>query len=458
MDARCILLEFECKVSAIFEKSNTMFKNKTVGWLKCSSRQRIVIFVHLIKMCNFAEKYAAMAKYDFDTVIERRGTGAMKYDSLKALFGREDVTPLWIADMEFAAAPEITQAMLRRFSHPVYGYACTPQSYWQSIRSWLKRRHNFNVEQSELAFVPGVVRAIAYALNFFTCAGDKVVIQPPVYHPFRLVTEGNGRVVVENPLVPAADGRSYEMDLAGLEQIFATEHPKLMILCNPHNPAGIQWSRGTLAAVGTLARKYGVVVVSDEIHGDLMLYGRAHVPFLDAGEDAAAVGIAFGAPSKTFNIPGLVSSWAVVRNPELREPFYKWLEVNEFSAPNFTATTGTEAAYTCGEEWLNELIPYIEGNIEAVETFFAEKCPAIKVMRPQASFLIWLDCRELGLTQPELENLFINKAGLALNSGTMFGTQGEGFMRLNIAQPRASLLKALASLEGIACPAEAVNA
>lgn len=396
-----------------------------------------------------------MEKYDFDCVIDRHNTGAMKYDSLTELFGRADITPMWIADMEFAASPEIRKALADRFNHPVYGYASTPDSYWTSIRKWLERRHNFKVSREELTFVPGVVRAIAYAVNFFTSKGDKVVIQPPVYHPFRIVTEGNGRVVVENPLIPTEDGTGYRMDLEGLEKIFATERPKLMILCNPHNPVGIQWSRETLAEVGRLARKYGVIVVSDEIHGDLMLYKRPHIPFLDASEDAAAVGIAFGAPSKTFNIPGLVSSWAVVRNPELRKPFYEWLEVNEFSAPNFTATTGTEAAYTHGEPWLNQLLEYIEGNIEAVENFFVENCPDIKVIRPQASFLIWLDCRNLDMTQDELVDFFVNKAHLALNSGTMFGTQGKGFMRLNIAQPRAGLIKALGSVVKALAPVTA---
>ncbi|MDE6460679.1 MAG: PatB family C-S lyase, partial [Paramuribaculum sp.] len=334
-----------------------------------------------------------MGKYDFDRVIDRKGTGAMKYDALTELFGRADITPLWIADMEFAAAPEIQKALVDRFNHPVYGYASTPESYWNSIQNWLQKRHNFSVSREELTFVPGVVRAIAYAVNFFTTKGDKVVIQTPVYHPFRIVTEGNGRTVVENPLIPSNDSTGYKMDLEGLEKIFATERPKLMILCNPHNPIGIQWSKETLAQVGKLARKYGVIVVSDEIHGDLMLYKRRHIPFIEAGEDAAAVGIAFGAPSKTFNIPGLVSSWAVVRNPELRKPFYNWMEVNEFSAPNFTAMVGTEAAYTHGEPWLDELLEYIQGNIEAGESFFADNCPDINVIRPEASFLIWLDCR-----------------------------------------------------------------
>lgn len=386
----------------------------------------------------------SMMKYNFDTVIDRKGTGAMKYDALERLYGNSGLTPLWIADMEFAACPDIVNALISRFSHPVYGYAETPESFWESICDWLGKRHGYRPDREALAFVPGVVRGIAYALNFFSRPGARVVIQEPVYHPFREVAEGNDRLVINNPLIPTPDG-GYAMDLEGLERIFSTERPKIMILCNPHNPAGIQWDIDTLRQVARLAKKYGVIVLSDEIHGDLMLWGGKHIPFASVSPEAAEVSVTFGAPSKTFNIPGLVSSWMIVPNKQLRAPFYRWMEANEFSVPTFTATVGTEAAYRHGEQWLDELLSYLEGNVVAVEKFFAGNCPQIKPLRPQASFLVWLDCRELGLAQAELVDWFKSR-GLALNDGAMFGAAGNGFMRLNIAQPRATLLAALASL------------
>lgn len=386
-----------------------------------------------------------MGKYDFDKVIDRKDTGCVKYDGLKELFGDEGLTPLWVADMDFEVCPAITDALDRRYSHHVFGYPRTPESYWNSIISWLNRRHGLVVDREELTFVPGVVRGISYAINFFTRPGDAVVIQTPVYHPFRIVTEGNGRRIIENPLKERPDGL-YDMDLEGLERIFAEERPAMMILCNPHNPVGIQWDAATLRTVAALARKYGVKVISDEIHGDLMLYGQPHIPFCSVSDDAAAVGITFGAPSKTFNIPGLVSSWAIVRNPELREGFYRWLEVNEFSAPTFTATVATEAAYNEGEQWMTELIEYIEGNVDAVVEFVDANMPGVRAVRPQASFLVWLDFRDLGLSRDELIDRMQGKARLALNDGAMFGSQGAGFMRLNVALPRAELMRCLGQM------------
>ena len=383
-----------------------------------------------------------MKKYDFDCVIDRHGTAAVKYEGLDAMFGRHDVTPLWIADLDFAVCPDIVAALKRRLEHPVLGYSEAPESYWQAIIDWQRRRHDFTIERHELAFVPGVVKGIAYAVNFFTQPGDRIVIQPPVYHPFRMVIEGNFRRVVENPLI--FDGKSYHMDLEGLRRVIDYERPRMMILCNPHNPIGIQWDRDTLTEVARICRSSGVVVVSDEIHGDLMLGGGKHLPFVDSCEEARSIAITLGAPSKTFNIPGLVSSWMVVKGDALRRDFYKWLEANEFSAPVMIYTIGAEAAYTAGEQWLDEMLEYVADNITFVENYLREHlCGKVTMVRPEASFLVWLNFNELGLSQEELMHLLLDKAHLALNDGAMFGRQGLGFMRLNVGTPRCVLAQAL---------------
>ncbi len=382
--------------------------------------------------------------YEFDQIIDRHGSGCAKFSELRELFGRDDLLPLWIADMDFAVCPEITDALRRRIDHPIYGYAAVPDSYWQSIIDWLGQRHHFAVTREELTFVPGVVKGIGYAVNFFSRPGDKILIQPPVYHPFKRVIEGNKRLVVENPLV--FDGERYTMNLEELERLVKEEHPRMMILCNPHNPIGIQWDKETLAEVGRICREGGVTVISDEIHGDLVLYDKPHYPFAACSDDCAAVAVTFGAPSKTFNIPGLVSSWCVVKNPELRRDFYEWLEVNEFSSPTFVSTIGTEAAYRNGSRWLAEAMSYIQTNIKVVRDFLAENLPEVGMVEPEASFLVWMDFRKLNLSHEELVDLVVRKAHLALNDGEMFGAQGHGFMRVNVATPRCCLVEALKAL------------
>lgn len=233
------------------------------------------------------------------------------------------------------------------------------------------------------------------------------------------------------------------MDLDGLEEVITREKPTMMILCNPHNPIGIQWSAETLARVAAICRSHGVTVVSDEIHGDLVLYGKPHIPFVDVSADARAVGITLGAPSKTFNIPGLVSSWVLVKDPELRRDFFHWLEVNEFSAPMMISALGAEVAYTHGEQWLDEMVGYVEDNIDFAVNFVDRHIPGVRIIRPQASFLLWVDFRGLGLSQNELMDLLLDKAHIALNDGTMFGAQGLGFARLNVGTPRSVLATAL---------------
>lgn len=384
-------------------------------------------------------------KYNFDKIIERHGTESIKYDGLRQLFGKEDLIPLWVADMDFEVCPEITASLQQRLNHHIYGYSCTDDSYWQSIIDWERNTHDFNFTRDELTYIPGVVKGIGFAVNYFTNKGDKIVIQEPVYHPFRNVAEGNGRIVLNNPLVK--DGDFFTMDLEGLEAIFRDEHPRMMLLCNPHNPIGITWDIEILRKVGTLARRYGVVVVSDEIHADLAMFGHTHHVFASVSDDSAAVAVTLSAPSKTFNIPGIVSSWCVIKNPDLRKGFFEWLEANEFNEAPFFSTIATESAYKCGSEWLDQAKNYIENNIIAVEEYCAKHIPAIKPIRPQASFLVWLDCSALNLSHEELVDLFVNKAGLALNDGEMFGLGGNGHMRLNVGTPRKILLKALDNLK-----------
>lgn len=379
-----------------------------------------------------------MGKYNFDCVIDRRHSDAIKYCELNKWFNADDLLPMWIADMDFCVCPEITDALRHRVDHPVYGYSTVPDNFYPTIAKWLDRRHGFKVSENELTFIPGIVKGIGFVINRFCQPGDKIVIQPPVYHPFKRVIEGNGCVALNNPLIRYED--SYEMDLDGLDEIVRREHPRMMILCNPHNPIGIQWSREVLARVADICASEGVIVVSDEIHGDLMLHGKPHIPFLSVSHNARHVGIMLGAPSKTFNVPGLVSSWCVIKDEKLRKSFFDWMEVNEFNAPTCFATIGAISAYTYGEQWLNEALDYIEDNIAYVEKEI--ECITngrIRVYHPQASFLLWLDCRGLGLDHDHLFKFFVNEGKLALNDGAIFGDEGIGFMRMNVATSRTMI-------------------
>lgn len=380
----------------------------------------------------------------YDNPPCRRGTDCVKYDSLQERYGSAELIPLWVADMDFPVAKEISDAIIERCSHPVYGYHRVPDSYWRAVVRWISKGYGFTPLASELSYIPGIVRGIGYAINYYTAPGDRILIFSPVYHPFKMLTEGNGRVCVEEPLkTDPATGR-FEIDFESLERRVEEQKPVMMILCNPHNPGGRQWSLDELRKIASVAARHNVIVISDEIHGDLMLDGKVHNSYFSAGEDAVKTGIMFGAPSKTFNIPGLVSSWIVTRNPELRDGFYKWLEVNEFNAPTFYATVSTEAAYEFGREWLGNTLRYIEENMDYLESRIDEIAP-IKSIRPDASYLVWLDCRALGLDQESLNRLFID-AGLALNDGAMFGKEGEGYMRLNVALSRMKLGTAIDNL------------
>ena len=382
-----------------------------------------------------------MKTYDFDKIIERRGSGAIKCDALGKFFGKDDLIPMWVADMDFETPDFITEALMERMKHPVFGYTAEPEDYRPAICDWIAERHGWQVKSEWLSYIPGIVKGIGMVINVFMKEDEKVIIQPPVYHPFRLVPQKNHREVVFNPLRELPGG-GYEMDFENLEAV-CDDKCRILILSNPHNPAGIVWPRETLERLASFCHSRGIIVISDEIHCDMALYGNRHIPFASVSPEAAACSITFGAPSKTFNIAGIVSSYSIVPNDELRMRFHEWMEANEMNAAPLFSPIATIAAFRKGEEWRKQMLEYVEGNIDFLTGYCRENMPKIKPLRPQASFLVWLDCRGLGLDHDQLIDLFINKAGLALNDGEMFNPGGQGFMRLNVGTPREILKSAL---------------
>ena len=386
-----------------------------------------------------------MKHYNFDEIIDRKGTSCVKYDGLKNAYqGKENLIPLWVADMDFATPDFIVEALKKRCEHPVFGYTFDDDEYYESIQTWLDYKYHWKTEREWISYIPGIVKGIGLAVQCFTQPGDKVIIQPPVYHPFRLVPTRMGREVVYNPL-KLEDG-VYKMDFEQLESLIDKDC-KMLILSNPHNPGGVVWEKEALVKLAQICSAHGILVISDEIHAEMTYPQFRHHPFATVSEEAAACSVTFMAPSKTFNIAGIVSSYALVPDSRIREKFYSFLEAGELNAGTIFAFTATKAAYTYGAEWLQQMRSYVIENVNFVDEYLKKNIPQIKVYRPQASFLVWLDCRELKLTQPELVQLFEDKAGLALNDGTMFGKEGEGFMRLSIGCPRSILNQALESLK-----------
>ena len=383
-------------------------------------------------------------KYDFDQIIDRSNTNSVKVDSLKEVFGKDNLIPLWVADMDFLSPPEITTAMKERVEHGVFGYVKPAKAYYTSIISWLENRHNWSVNKNTIKFVPGVVKGIAFAIDEFTNINDKIIIQPPVYPPFKTTTKGLNRKCVRNPLI-FKDGQ-YQMDFENLKELAVTDC-KMLILCNPHNPGGRCWTKEELSKLAEICFDNDILVISDEIHSDLVLPNHKHIPFSTVSEKAAQNNITLMAPSKTFNIAGIVSSFAVVEDEEIRKRYFSYLDARQLGEGTIFGYLAAQYAYEYGGEWLNQAIDYIQQNIEFVDEYLQKNIPQIKAVIPEASFLIWLDCSKLKLTQTELTNLFIHKANLALNSGTMFGKEGEGFMRLNVGCPRSTLEKALDNLK-----------
>ncbi|UQZ36006.1 cystathionine beta-lyase [Paenibacillus sp. PK3_47] len=379
-------------------------------------------------------------KYDFDRVIDRSNTRSYKWDQSEKLFGNKNVLPLWVADMDFESPPAVQEALLRRVRSGIYGYSVTSESYRQAIVHWFRRRHDWEIKPEWITDSPGIVTSLSLSVELFTQPGDQVIVQTPVYYPFYDVILMNNRKVAENPLI-LKNGR-YEMDYAQLEELMKGG-AKLLLLCNPHNPGGRVWGREDLQRLGDLCVQYGVTVISDEIHCDLALPGHKHIPFASLSEEIADITLTTLAATKTFNLPGLQTSYIVAKNPQLKRRFDLKLKTLSLHMAHFLAPEAVEAAYNEGEEWLDGLVQYIAGNVEYAISYLEEQLPQVKVMRPEGTYLLWLDCRELGLDIDGLKRLMFQEAEVAFSEGSVFGTEGRGRLRINLACPRSLLAEGL---------------
>jgi len=403
-------------------------------------QERQIKFTDNIKEYSFQYKNLKKMQYNFDEIIDRRNTGAVKIEMCKKIFGTEDLIPLWVADMDFRTPNFIRNAIIKRNEHPILGYSVPSEDYFKSVINWIDYLHHWKVEREWLGFLPGIVPGLAFAVNAFTQINDEIIIQPPVYPPFINVPSQNGRKVVFNTLKDV--NGQFEMDLEDFERKI-TGKTRLFILCNPHNPGGRIWDMETLKKVAEICYKNGILVVSDEIHSDMALNGNIHIPFASVSEQAEQNSITYMAPSKTFNMAGLISSSYIIPNKEIRRKFSGFLENSELASGNIFAYIAAQAAYENGAVWLKEMLEYVQGNVDYVVNFLKKNIPQIKPMIPQASFLIWLDCSELGMNTNDLQNFMVNVAGLGLNKGTTFGPGGERHLRLNIGCPRSLLEEAM---------------
>lgn len=382
---------------------------------------------------------------DFETVIDRNGTGCLKYDGRAMMGMPEDVLPLWVADMDFRVSSSIQEAITAQAAYGIYGYAQVRDSYYEAVCGWMKRRHQWDTKPAWIVTTPGVVFALAMAVRAFTEPGDAVLIQKPVYYPFDSVIGNNDRRTVSNTLVMDETGR-YFMDLKDFEEKVVREKIRLFFLCNPHNPVGRVWRREELEAVGDICRRHGVIVVSDEIHADFVHIGR-HRVFMDLKTEYRDMTVTCTAPSKTFNIAGLQISNIFIADEKLRKQFRRQITATGYDEPNLAGLAACEAAYRDGEAWYAAMLAYVRDNIAFIRAFLAARIPQITMTEPEGTYLVWLDCRKLGLSGEALNRLFVGEAKLWLDDGTIFGAAGEGFQRINTACPRATLQEALERLE-----------
>lgn len=387
-------------------------------------------------------------RYNFDEVIDRRGTNSIKYDFFVEKGKQEGALSLWVADMDFQTAPGVTEALTRAVAHGIYGYTEVKEEYFNTVAGWFRQRFHWRVEKEWLVKTPGVVYAIACAIRALTKEGDGVLIQKPVYYPFSETIRANNRRLINSPLI-YKDG-TYYMDLEDVEAKIIDHKVKLFILCSPHNPVGRIWTKEELTQIGDICLRHGVIVVSDEIHGDFNYPGYSHQIFADIKPEFLQNSILCTAPSKTFNLAGLQVSNIFIANQEIRRKIIHEIRAGGYSQLNTLGLIACRAAYEEGAQWLDELKEYLLGNLNYIRSFLQEKLPEIRLVEPQGTYLVWLDFKSLGLEDQELENLINNKARLWLDGGTMFGEEGSGFQRVNIACPRSVIKQAMEQLaEGV---------
>lgn len=380
-------------------------------------------------------------KYNFDEIVDRSDNYAAKYLEADLHYGTNDVIPLWIADMDFRTAPCIVEAIKERADQGIFGYTFRPQEYWDSIKNWQMKRNGYTFDTDLMAFAPGVVPGIRMMLLLFTEPGDKVIIQQPVYHPFADVVNNTGRTLVVSPL-KCEDGY-YTMDYEDFESKASAGDIRFFILCNPHNPAGRCWTRDELKRVGDICVRYNIEIISDEIHSDLMLFGHKHTCMSSVSPEIAAITTTSIAPSKTFNLAGLQASTIIFNKKEKQEKYIADLKCQDIARNNCFSLVATMAAYNNGEDWVNQLTAYISDNMTFISEFCKENIPQVRPNLPEATYLCWMDCRALGMSDEELVKFCVEKAGFAPGVGTEFGYGGSGFLRINAACPRSVLEKAL---------------
>lgn len=384
-------------------------------------------------------------QYDFDTPIDRTHTWSIKHDFKKENGKADDILPLWVADMDFRSPDSVVEALKKAVDHGIFGYSRADESYFDAVAAWYQKRHHLTLQPEWMTCTPGIVFALSIAVRAFTQEGDAVLIQPPVYHPFSRAILRNKRTLVENPLV-LKDGH-YEMDLEELEQKVLDEHVKLMILCNPHNPVGRVWTREELTALADICLRHHVYVISDEIHGDFVWQGHEQTPYASISEEACLHSMMCTAPSKTFNLAGMATSNLFIPDPEMRRKFRsELLDVGQENM-NRLGLFACRAAYEGGGEWLDQLIGYLAGNLALVRDFCKNRVPQIQLVEPEGTYLAWLDCRELGMTDDELMAFFSDEANVWLDPGTHSGEQGSGFMRFNLGSSRSVIAQALDQIE-----------